>query len=111
MEVIIDIRQYELPDTHPTKNDWVTTRKLIEQTLQIISCWAFCPAAVFDGIDDQISGIALVVFIIALGGEYGFQAYDFYVEQKAASAIEDRVVKSILQDDPEKVGVTDTGSL
>lgn len=73
LEMIINVDDLRLPPDDPDKDDYAATRRIVQDTFQIISAWSFCVAALTDELQDEITYIALAVFGLSLSIKFEFE--------------------------------------
>ncbi|KDQ53519.1 hypothetical protein JAAARDRAFT_209881 [Jaapia argillacea MUCL 33604] len=83
LDLIIAVHEYQLPDDDPEKDDQLTTRHVIEDVFQLVSCGGFCVAAVTDEVQPEVSLVGLAVFGLSLTLELTFVFVDAFLKLTA----------------------------
>jgi len=73
LSLIIAVDEYQLPDN----DDLLTTRHVVEDVFQLVSCGGFCVAATADDIQDEVTAVGLAVFGLSTGLKFAFKFVDF----------------------------------
>jgi hypothetical protein len=82
LELAIAVHEYQLPDDDPAKDDELTTRQVIEDVFQLISCGGFCVAAATDGIQPEVSVVGLTVFGLSFTLKLAFKFVDLVISEE-----------------------------
>lgn len=82
LDVIIEVDNLHLPANDPEKDDAEATREIIQDTMQLISAWSFCAAALSDDQPEleEVLLIALAAYGLSLATKYSIKFAGVYLE-------------------------------
>jgi hypothetical protein len=75
LDMIIAHNEYQRPKEDHDK----TTRTVIEDVFQLVSCGGFCVAALADDVQPEVLAVAFAVYGLSLGLEYSLKFVDVFL--------------------------------